>query len=121
MLNAVQAPYALATPVVECVEDALQTESVDEADRRIASIVHERARVVAELRSSGLVQKIWPSAANFFLARVDDVNELLEQSRRDKVLLRYFGGELADCVRITVGTAEENDRLLQTFKAVAER
>jgi len=34
-------------------------------------------------------------------------------------LLRYFGGDLSDCVRVTVGTHAENDRLLQTFTKLA--
>ena len=120
MLNAVQAPYALATPVVECVENALQASSLDEADRWLSSIVGERERLVSQLGDFGFVRRIWPSAANFFLVEVDDAAGLVEQSGKDKVLLRYFGGTLSDCVRITVGTAEENDRLLQTFKRFAE-
>ena len=40
---------------------------------------------------------------------------LMQQSSDDKVLLRYFGGSLSDCVRITVGTPVENDRLLETL------
>jgi histidinol-phosphate aminotransferase len=120
MLNAVQAPYALATPVVECVEDALQAASLDEADRWLESIVSERARLTRRLRDFRFVRRIWPSAANFLLVEVDDAQRLMQQSQRDKVLLRYFGGTLADCVRITVGTAAENDRLLQTVRSFAE-
>ena len=120
MLGAVQAPYAMATPVVECVEDALRASSLDEANRWLASIVSERGRLVSELSEFDFVRRSWPSAANFFLIEVDDAPGLMAQSRRDKVLLRYFGGDLADCVRITVGTADENDRLLQTFRNFAE-
>ena len=36
------------------------------------------------------------------------------------VLLRYFGGDLADCVRITVGSPEENACLLAAFAELAE-
>lgn len=120
MLNAVQAPYAMATPVVECVEDALTAASLDEADRWLDSIIGERKRLVRQLESFGFVRRIWPSAANFLLIEVDNARELMEQSRRDRVLLRYFGSDLADYVRITVGTADENDRLLQTFQRFAE-
>ena len=60
------------------------------------------------------------SAANFFLIQVEDAKALMQQSKNDKVLLRHFGGALADCVRITVGTRHENDRLLQTFARLEE-
>jgi len=119
MLDAVQAPYALATPVVECVENAMQTENRSEADEWLAQIISERQRLVLALREFPFVQKIWPSAANFFLIQVDDAAALMAQSSDDKVLLRYFGGNLSDCVRITVGTQTENDRLLQTFARVS--
>ena len=118
MINAVQAPYALATPVVECVEDVLEAHSLQEAESRVAETVAERERLIAAIRDYSFVRRVFPSAANFFLVEVDDVERLLEQSSRDKVLLRYFGGDLADCVRISVGTGAENDRLLQIFAAV---
>jgi histidinol-phosphate aminotransferase len=119
MIDAVQAPYALATPVVECVENALQTESLSEAEHWLAKIVSERERLTCALKEFSFVRKIWPSAANFFLVEIDDAEALMAQSSDDKVLLRYFGGNLSDCVRITVGTQAENDRLLQTFARVA--
>ena len=119
MLNAVQAPYALATPVVECVENAMQTESLSEAEHWLEQVVSERERLTLALRKFPFVRRIWPSAANFFLMQVDDASSLMAQSSDDKVLLRYFGGDLSDCVRVTVGTHAENDRLLQTFAKLA--
>lgn len=115
ILNAVQAPYALATPVVECVENVLRTENLDEAEAWVDRISAERERLIAALGQFEFVRRIWPSAANFFLVEVDDAEALMIQSRSDKVLLRHFGGDLADCVRISVGSREENDRLLQSL------
>ena len=118
MLNAVQAPYALATPVVECVENALQAESLSEAERWVAEVVSERKRLVDALGELPFVRRIWPSAANFFLLEVDAADQLMRQTRSDNVLLRYFDGSLADCVRITVGTRAENDSLLESLAKV---
>lgn len=115
MLNAVQAPYALATPVVECVENALQAENLDDAEAGVAQIIRERERLMHELRQFDFIRRIWPSAANFFLVELDDAGALMQASEKDKVLLRRFGGDLADCVRITVGTPEENNRLIKAF------
>ncbi|MDH3546028.1 MAG: histidinol-phosphate transaminase [Gammaproteobacteria bacterium] len=118
LVDAVQAPYALATPVVECVEDAMQAECLRESEQWISNIIAERERLIAALHQFACVRRVWPSAANFFLVQVDGVETLLEKSNADKVLLRHFGGSLSDCVRISVGTRDENDRLLQTFTAV---
>ena len=116
LLDIVQAPYALATPVVECVEDVLQGESIEEADGWTRDVVAERERMMAAVREFPFVRKIWPSSANFFLVEVQDVAALIERSADDGILLRYFGSDLADCVRITVGSASENDLLLQSFR-----
>lgn len=118
MLNAVQAPYALATPVVECVEDALQAESLQEAGQWIELIVAERERLMSAMREFGFVRRIWPSAANFFLVEVDDVDVILKCGNDNRVLLRYFGEPLADCIRISVGSKAENDLLLRVLAAI---
>ena len=118
MINAVQAPYALATPVVECVENALQAECLREAEAWVATIVAERERLIAAVRELAFVRRVWPSAANFFLVEVEDAAALLQQSNADKVLLRHFDGALADCVRISVGTRDENERLLESLESV---
>ncbi len=115
LLDAVQAPYALATPVVECVEDALQAQCLDEAERWIAHVVAERERLIADIAPLPFVRRVFPSTANFFLVQVDDAAKLMRHTAEDRVLLRYFGGPLADCVRITVGSSEENDALLATM------
>jgi histidinol-phosphate aminotransferase len=116
MLNAIQAPYALSTPVVECVEDALEQSSLDDAQRNIAEIREERARLMAELRNIDVVRKVWPSAANFFLIRVADADAVMRRCSDDQVLLRDFGGSLSGCIRITVGSAAENDRMLDCIR-----
>lgn len=118
MLNAVQAPYALATPVVECVENALRAENLSEAEQWVIEVVSERKRLIDSLGELAFVRRIWPSAANFFLMEVDGADQLMRQTSSDNVLLRYFGGSLIDCVRITVGTRVENDSLLESLAKV---
>ncbi|WP_318387338.1 histidinol-phosphate transaminase [Microbacterium maritypicum] len=87
-----------------------------EMDERVAAVVVERTRVSAALAEMGL--RVWPSEANFVLVsttptghRGDDVWQgLLDRS----VLVRNFSSRprLADCLRVSVGTSDENDRLL---------
>jgi histidinol-phosphate aminotransferase len=86
----------------------------DEMEARVAYIAEERGRVAAGL--SGMAVEQWPSDANFILFRplakpADAVwRALLERS----VLVRDFSSraELPGCLRVTIGTAEENDRFL---------
>ncbi len=120
ILNAIQAPYAIATPVVECVEDALTDERIVEAARQVEETVREREQLMDAVSRFGFVTRVWPSDTNFFLISVSDVARVLDLAAADNVLLRYFGDDLADCIRITVGSRDENDRLLAALSA-AER
>ncbi len=117
ILNAIQAPYALATPVVECVEDALTDERLIEARKQVEETVREREQLMDAVSRFGFVTRVWPSDTNFFLISVSDVERVLGLAAADNVLLRYFGNDLADCVRITVGSRDENDRLLAALAA----
>ncbi len=118
MLNAVQAPYALATPVVECVEDALQDEQLAAAERAVERIVSERDRLIDAIGDFDFVRKIWPSEANFFLIEVDDAEKLMRHCADRKVLLRHFGGDLGNCIRISVGSAADNEQLLSALRSL---
>lgn len=120
LLSAVQAPYALATPVVECVEDALLTEQLAIAAAAIAQVVTERSRLMTAIAEYDFVSKVWPSEANFFLIRVDDAGALMDHCKTHKVLLRHFAGDLSDCIRITVGSQSDNDALLSVLMRFAK-
>jgi histidinol-phosphate aminotransferase len=120
LLNAVQSPYALATPVVECVEDALQAEQLALADTAVKNIVSERQRLMKAIATYEFVQKVWPSEANFFLARVSDAGAVMQRCEENRVLLRHFGGDLSDCIRITVGSPSDNDKLLSVLDTLVE-
>lgn len=120
ILGAVQSPYALATPVVECVEDALEEEQLLLAERAVAETVRERQRLIPAIEDLSFVRKIWPSDANFFLIEVDDPGRVLSRCEEHHVLLRYFGGPLASCIRISVGSAAENSQLLRALETLEE-
>jgi len=117
LLSAVQAPYALATPVVECVEDALAEDQLELAAAAVREVQRERSRLTAAVAAYDFVSKVWPSDANFFLIRTAAAAEIVEHCKVHKVLLRHFGGELSDCIRITVGSESDNDALLRALNS----
>jgi len=115
ILSAVQAPYALATPVVEYVEDALQDDQLALAEQAVLDTIAERERLVSALARYDFVDKIWPSDANFLLVRFANAAAVMQRCQEQNVLLRHFGGALDDCIRISVGSREENDQLLRAL------
>ena len=91
---------------------------VAEMDQRVATLVEERGRLVAQLVE--LPVEVWPSSANFVLFRPlerdgDDVwQALLDES----VLVRNCSSwpGLDGCLRITIGTTDEDDRFLAALR-----
>ncbi len=117
LLSAVQAPYAISTPVVESVEDALLGPELEQAERYVATIVAERQRLADALARFSFVRKVWPSEANFLLTAVHDAAGLVAFCRDNGILIRHYGAQLPDCVRISVGSREDNNALLDLLAA----
>lgn len=82
---------------------------------RIALIRRERERLAGGLRGLPIVDRVWPSQGNFLLACVADAGALCRHLSRHGVTIRDRSDEpaLAGCVRVTVGTPEQNDLLLE--------
>jgi histidinol-phosphate aminotransferase len=95
----------------------------DVLDAQARSINAERERLGGELRKLTDVT-VFPSDANFILVRVPDAPRVFEGMRRRGVLVKnlHTGVPLLDhCVRLTIGTPEENRRCLAAFaEALAE-
>ena len=95
---------------------------LDRADvfrERVATIVDERGRLTGELAKCTGVEAL-PSEANFFLVRSKDPGRLYDGLAERGILVRKpsGGAALAGCLRINVGTPEENDRLLAAVREI---
>lgn len=67
---------------------------------------------------------VYPSEANFLLFRVADATVVFNELKRRGVLIKNLNGghpQLADCLRVTVGTAAENERFIDALKACLQR
>jgi histidinol-phosphate aminotransferase len=119
-LEKVVLPYHLAVPTQLAGILALQYGA--EMDERVALLVRERERLRAELDAVEGVTAL-PSGANFVLLRVhDDGHALWERLVERGVLVRDFSRwpRLQDCLRVTVGTPEENDAFLAALRAALQ-
>jgi histidinol-phosphate aminotransferase len=89
-------------------------------EEQTASIVAQRARLESALDALPGARR-FPSAANFILVRVPDGPAAFEALKARGILVRTFHGShplLAHCLRLTVGTAEENARLIEALASV---
>ncbi|MET0825052.1 MAG: aminotransferase class I/II-fold pyridoxal phosphate-dependent enzyme, partial [Acidimicrobiales bacterium] len=89
-------------------------------DERVRLIVSERERLVAGLGRLPLQQ--WPSGANFVLFRPEGASgDAVWQALVERgVLVRNCASwpRLTDCLRVTVGTPDENDRFLTALEEI---
>jgi histidinol-phosphate aminotransferase len=90
-------------------------ERLDVLEAQAADIRKERAHLGAALRAfSGVT--VFPSEANFFLIRVPDAVRTYEALRRQGVLVRNLHPGLRNCLRVTVGTPDENRILVKALE-----
>jgi len=92
-------------------------ERLEVFEEQAARIRAERARLGAALAALDGVA-VFPSEANFFMIRVRDANRSYEALRRQGVLVKnlHGGPGLANCLRVTVGTPDENRILLTALR-----
>ena len=90
-------------------------ERLDVLEKQAAVIRGERAGLGTALAALPGVT-VYPSEANFFLIRVPDAARTFEALRRQGVLVRSLHPGLANCLRVTVGTPEENRILLNAMR-----
>ena len=95
----------------------------DAMDQRVATIVEERGRLLNAMVD--LPVETWESGANFFLFRADDMtgDELWQALIDRSVLVRNCASwpGLDGCLRVTVGTPDENDRFLSSLTEIVGR
>jgi histidinol-phosphate aminotransferase len=115
MISCIMPPYALATPVLETVLACLTPDARATVAARCAYLRQERDRLTGELRSLKGVSQVYPSDANFLLVKFADAERAMQLSRNGGVLIRDFSRQIPGCLRITVGTTDENNQLLQSL------
>jgi histidinol-phosphate aminotransferase len=115
-IDKVRPPYNVSVLNAEAALFAL--EHADEYARQAALLRAERERLQAALRALTGVQA-FPSEANMILVRVPDSQRAFEGMKARGVLVKHIAGLhplLAQCLRLTVGTPEENDLMLRALK-----
>lgn len=117
LLRKVIQPYAVTQLTIEAVFRALEPAALEQYRARLGTILVERARLMGALAGSSGMRRIWPSEANFLLAESDDARAVTARAHAAGLLLRQLqpAPQLQQAVRISVGSPEQNDRLLASL------
>jgi histidinol-phosphate aminotransferase len=114
VLRKVIAPYPLPQPCIDIALAQLSAAGISNMERRVDRLRDERERLAGALQALPQVRCVYPSQTNFLLVEFVDPRQVVAATAARGVIVRDRSADhgLAGCVRITVGTPEENALLL---------
>ena len=119
ILNNIKPPYNVNELTQQKAIDRLQ--KMDEIKNEVNQLISERKRLKQELECCvSYIEKVYPSDGNFLLLKVDDANKRYNQLIDYGVVIRNRTTQplCENCLRISVGICEENQKLIRALKAI---
>ena len=116
LFNKVKYPYNVNMLTQRQALEALH--NADQTKEWVKVLKAERSRLMQLFAELPLTQQVFPSDANFFLARVTDANAIYKYLVSEGIIVRNRNSVTlcGNCLRITIGTPEENDTLIKALK-----
>lgn len=116
LMSMVKYPYNISKASMEVAMNALARP----VGKEIELILSERERLLKVLPRVNCVRKVWPSEANFILVQVDDADGTYDLLVKAGIIVRNRTNVAGchGCLRITVGTPEENDEMLKILSEI---
>ncbi len=118
ILNNIKPPYNVNELTQQkAVERLLK---MDEVENEVAEIIKERTSLVHQLKEISFITKIYPTDCNFVLVKVDDATKRYNQLIAKGIVIRNRTTQplCENCLRFTVGTNLENERLIKTLNSL---
>jgi histidinol-phosphate aminotransferase len=115
-MHKVKAPYNVNT-----VSAKIATNQLKNYDATVwKTIIKEREKLIESFQEIPWITKIYPTEANFILIEADDANLRYQQLLQHQIVIRKPNLKplVSEALRITVGTPEQNDRLLKAMRAL---
>ncbi|MCC7051483.1 MAG: histidinol-phosphate transaminase [Bacteroidia bacterium] len=112
----VKPPYNVSE--VNQIEAIKALDNLDFFNANKAHILTQKKWLIEQLSNIALVEKIYPSDANFILIKTKDANAVYQKFINDKIVVRNRHTVIENCIRITVGEASENLRLIESIRKI---
>ena len=118
VLNKIKPPYNINSLTQKAAISAISQR--ENTKKQLKTILDQRTELIKEFKKIAWIEKLYPTDANFILIRVDNANLRYEQLKNKGIIVRNRTREdgCTNCLRITVGTAEENKRLINTLNTL---
>jgi histidinol-phosphate aminotransferase len=119
-LRRCQAPYPIAEPSAACAVQALSPQALALTARSIAETCEQRQVLRMALTGLPCVLRIYPSQGNFLLVRFDDASVAMQRLLDAGIVVRDMRHlpQLGDALRISIGNAEQNARVIACLQAL---
>ena len=117
LFNRVKPPYNVNLSSQQLGIKALA--NIKEVNANIINTIQQKNWVHDQLQQFNFVQIIYTSDANFILVKVDDADKLYQYLLLNRIIVRNRSREprCNNCIRITIGTKQENEKLINTLKS----
>ena len=117
LFNKIKPPYNINKASQELALQALQNTA--QVNEWIKELVDQRQMLAGQLSTFAFVEKVFESDANFLLVKVNNADQLYKYLSGNKIIVRNRSREAGcdGCLRITIGTPEENEHLFEILKS----
>ncbi|MBR2370154.1 MAG: histidinol-phosphate transaminase [Paludibacteraceae bacterium] len=117
--NKVKYPYNINILTQKLILEKL--EQVEIKNNWVKEILSQRSLMIEELNNLSIIKHIYPSDSNFILVKVDDANLRYKQLVDNGIIVRNRNSVTLceNCLRITIGTAQDNKELLKALTSLA--
>ena len=118
ILNIISPKNTISKASLEIIDRAI--DNIDQINQWIKDIVMLRNFLAQELQQISIITKVYPSETNFLLVRFNtNVNNVYEYLSENNILVKNCHSEILceNCLRISVGTLQENEKLVKVLKA----
>ena len=116
VLNKIKYPYNVNAMTQAAAIKALENQT--QTFKWVSNLIEQREFLLNELNKINFVKRVYPTDANFILVKVEDANSLYKYLVRKSIIVRNRSNIALceNCIRITVGTPDENKTLLEELK-----
>ncbi|WDF48057.1 histidinol-phosphate transaminase [Chryseobacterium sp. KACC 21268] len=114
--NKTKPPYNISQLNQNAILNALNDENINQVSENIKLILNEKKSLIQNLQQLKLIKKIFPSDANFILIEVENADLIYQKLVDENVIVRNRNSVIKNCLRITIGSPQENLKLIETLQ-----
>jgi len=120
VLNRIKPPYNVNELTQQKAIERLLKRA--EVAQEVAAIIAQRTKIIAALKEVSFITEIYPTDCNFVLVKVDDATMRYQQLIKNGIVIRNRTTQplCENCLRFTIGTEKENEKLLEVLSIISK-